>query len=108
MSRQVRLLPVAGLSHFGWLLTVVLGLLWIVALEQPTRGVEPGKKLPPAFKGKIDYQRDIFPILSQHCYRCHGPQKQESGLRMDSRALLLRGAARKESREFLDSCRGGT
>ena len=91
MSSQVRLFRVVGLSHFGWLLPIALGLLWIVAFEQPTLAAEPGKTLPPVFQGKIDYRRDILPILSQHCYRCHGPQKQESGLRMDSRAQLLRG-----------------
>src|SRR5207244_8435679 len=38
----------------------------------------------------VDYLRDVKPILSQHCYSCHGPQKQKSGLRLDTA-----GAARK-------------
>ena len=91
MNRQSRLVSLTRLSHLGLLLTIVLGFLWGSALEAPASAAEPGKKLPPVFQGKVDYQRDILPILSQHCYRCHGPKKQESGLRMDSRALLLRG-----------------
>src|SRR6266849_4351144 len=39
----------------------------------------------------IDYVRDIRPILSQHCYSCHGPQKQKSGLRLDAVAAALKG-----------------
>jgi mono/diheme cytochrome c family protein len=34
----------------------------------------------------VDYQRDIRPLLSNHCYKCHGPALQEGGLRLDSRA----------------------
>lgn len=91
MSSQVRSFPLPRLSQFGWLPWVVLGLVWVVVFERVSLSAEPADKLPPAFKGKIEYQRDILPILSKYCYRCHGPEKQESGLRMDSRALLLRG-----------------
>ncbi len=42
-------------------------------------------------EGGIDYVRDIKPILKTNCYRCHGPLKSESGLRLDTRALALKG-----------------
>ena len=41
-----------------------------------------------------DYERDVRPILTGHCVRCHGPEKQESGLRVDSVARLLQGGDR--------------
>jgi hypothetical protein len=44
-----------------------------------------------AAEGKADFTRDIEPIFSESCYSCHGEKKQESGLRMDSRAALLHG-----------------
>src|SRR5262245_36805204 len=39
----------------------------------------------------VDYLRDVKPILSQHCYSCHGPQKQKSGLRLDTVAAARKG-----------------
>ncbi len=39
----------------------------------------------------VEYARDVQPILAQHCYACHGPAKQKSGLRLDSVAAALEG-----------------
>ena len=30
------------------------------------------------------WQKEVAPILQQHCYRCHGPEKQESRVRLDT------------------------
>src|ERR1019366_3685550 len=34
----------------------------------------------------VDFQRDIRPILANHCFKCHGPALQEDGVRLDTRA----------------------
>src|SRR6266849_5584055 len=39
----------------------------------------------------VDYLRDVKPILSQHCYSCHGAQKQKSGLRLDTAEAARKG-----------------
>jgi len=39
----------------------------------------------------IDYAKQVKPILSAHCYACHGALKQESGLRLDTGALARKG-----------------
>ncbi len=39
----------------------------------------------------VDYQKDIKPILRERCYACHGALKQESGLRLDTIALMKKG-----------------
>ncbi|MEX1041679.1 MAG: PSD1 and planctomycete cytochrome C domain-containing protein [Pirellulaceae bacterium] len=47
---------------------------------------------------KIDPEQEKFfeekvrPLLATHCYSCHGPEKQESGLRLDSRKAILLGS----------------
>ncbi|WP_339749456.1 PSD1 and planctomycete cytochrome C domain-containing protein [uncultured Rubinisphaera sp.] len=35
----------------------------------------------------VDFQKDILPIISNHCFTCHGPDSatRESGLRLDQR-----------------------
>jgi ankyrin repeat protein/mono/diheme cytochrome c family protein len=48
-------------------------------------------KLPPAASKKVDYKRDIQPLLAQNCYSCHGPEVQQAGLRLDLRQNALRG-----------------
>ena len=39
----------------------------------------------------IDFDRDVRPIFEEHCWGCHGPSKQVSGLRLDRRDSPLRG-----------------
>jgi hypothetical protein len=46
---------------------------------------------PLSAADKVDYIRDIQPILARHCYECHGGQKQRSGLRLDTAAAILAG-----------------
>ncbi|MCE9525979.1 MAG: DUF1553 domain-containing protein [Planctomycetales bacterium] len=40
---------------------------------------------------EVDYLRDIKPLLAQQCGKCHGPKKQENGLRLDTTASAIRG-----------------
>jgi hypothetical protein len=39
----------------------------------------------------LEFSRDVRPILQQHCYECHGPEKQKSGYRLDVRDIALKG-----------------
>jgi hypothetical protein len=47
--------------------------------------------MPSASSGKIDYERDVKPLLEQNCYSSHGDTVQQSGLRLDLRQNALRG-----------------
>jgi hypothetical protein len=46
----------------------------------PTR-----KKIPPVQTTRLDYRRDIRPILAANCFPCHGQdeKKRQAGLRLD-------------------------
>ncbi|MDG2013770.1 MAG: PSD1 and planctomycete cytochrome C domain-containing protein [Pirellulaceae bacterium] len=50
-----------------------------------------GSNLAPCDAQELDFNRDIAPILEERCGYCHGEDEQESGLRLDLRANLLRG-----------------
>jgi len=39
----------------------------------------------------IDYDKEIKPVLSKFCYKCHGPSTVKGGLRVDSAAAILKG-----------------
>ena len=39
----------------------------------------------------VDFQRDVLPILKQHCLDCHGADEAESKLRLDSMSGALKG-----------------
>ena len=45
----------------------------------------------PSTAGSPDFERDIAPILAARCVSCHGPEEQESFLRLDSYAEARKG-----------------
>jgi mono/diheme cytochrome c family protein len=40
---------------------------------------------------KVDFAKDIQPILQNSCLECHGPEKTKGGLRLDTKELTLKG-----------------
>jgi hypothetical protein len=40
------------------------------------------------------FARHVQPLLASRCLNCHGPDEQEGGLRLDSRAAALKGGER--------------
>ena len=67
-------------------MTIVLLLAagWGLAGSMPAVADEPA--------GRAEFfEARVRPILVEHCTKCHGPRKQESGLRLDSRTGLVKG-----------------
>ncbi len=73
---MLRLLPLLGLA---------------VAVLVPGAAADPPPALPPASAAKVDFDRDVRPILAAHCVGCHGPDKQKGGYRLDDRKALIEG-----------------
>lgn len=71
-----------------------LGILWIGLLvglgasrnSMPAQAADtPEEKTAPATEAEpVDFGREIRPILAKRCFHCHGPDKAESSLRLNS------------------------
>jgi len=44
-----------------------------------------------AAESKVDFAKDIQPVLQQNCFKCHGSEKQKGKMRLDSREAALKG-----------------
>src|SRR6516164_4447428 len=58
-------------------------LLLAVILAPDARAADPLRK--------VDYNRDVRPILADNCFKCHGPDEKQrkAKLRLDTREGLL-------------------
>src|SRR4051794_33783636 len=47
----------------------------------------------PVYGDGTDFQRDIRPLLSRHCFKCHGPddKSRKAKLRLDLRDRAVKG-----------------
>jgi Protein of unknown function (DUF1549)/Protein of unknown function (DUF1553)/Planctomycete cytochrome C len=48
------------------------------------------------------FENRIRPLLVEHCQKCHGAKKQESGLRLDHREMMLAGGDRGAAVDLAD------
>ena len=57
------------------------------AVSKPTSDPKPDQK--PAAKKLVDFQRDIVPLLSEHCLSCHAGENAKEGFQVNDREALL-------------------
>ncbi len=79
--------PVGALALIATLAVALLATSTSFALEPTAAANSPAAGPPPA----IDYARQIRPLLSDRCFRCHGPDEAErqAGLRLDQRDAAI-------------------
>jgi mono/diheme cytochrome c family protein len=64
-------------SHHRWFSPVVVAILgaWLAPLAHAAE--------------KVDFARDVKPLLARRCFACHGPTTSEGGLRLDEHEAAL-------------------
>ncbi|HTM31590.1 MAG TPA: ankyrin repeat domain-containing protein [Vicinamibacterales bacterium] len=67
----------------AWSRAAVLAAFTLFSLPFPT--------LAQQATTRVDFGREVQPILRERCYGCHGPEQQMNGFRLDRRADALRG-----------------
>lgn len=77
MSMTRNLFSIRMLKYFS--VCLVMGTLALgVAISHP-------------IPDKVDFRRDVQPLLKQYCIECHGPSQQMHGFRLDRRRDAMRG-----------------
>lgn len=82
-SRQVKVREVR-LSFPIWAIGLLLSLSWL-QLEHQALAEEISRE------HLIFFENKVRPLLVSKCIECHGQEKEESGLRLDSREAILEG-----------------
>jgi hypothetical protein len=65
----------------------ILGLVILGSLAHSASEKEP--KFTPDQVGF--FEKEVQPILKEHCFKCHSGKKMRGGLRLDGRASILKG-----------------
>ena len=77
-----------GCSQLRW---CPVGLIACTFAGFITAGAALAPAADPSAEDLEFFEKEVRPVLVQSCQKCHGDRKQEGGLRLDSRASLLKG-----------------
>jgi hypothetical protein len=73
---------------------VCLAWLTIVGSGMAAERVAGGRADESTKDAEEFFEKQVRPLLIERCQKCHGSEKHESGLRLDSRDALLHGGDR--------------
>ena len=80
----------ATITRPGCMARFLLGTAAVLILSGGAAGAESAD--PVAFTAE-SFTTQVAPLFATHCQACHGPDKQEGGLRLDSLAALSAGGS---------------
>lgn len=69
----------------------MFGLIGMAALTLVVFARQPNSATADENDSKLLFEKDIQPILAERCERCHGPDRQRSGFRIDQPNAFLKG-----------------
>lgn len=97
--RSIALLAAAAVAGLG-------------ATVLQSRAAEPNAKATPAASAAAEprfspadlefFEKQVRPVLAENCLKCHDDKKQRGGLRLDARALILKGGDHGPSLDTTD------
>ncbi|MEX2187023.1 MAG: PSD1 and planctomycete cytochrome C domain-containing protein [Pirellulales bacterium] len=83
----------AALALAGLLWSTHIGVTADVADDHAAVAAQSTADTPAFSAEQIEFfERKVRPLLAARCFECHAAKKQESGLRLDSRASLITGS----------------
>jgi hypothetical protein len=85
MNSSVPLCAPGSWRRIAW--TGLVAACWLAAAS--SQADEPPAAVTP--EQERFFEEKVRPLLSANCFECHGPKKQESGLRLDSRSAVIDG-----------------
>jgi len=68
------------------IVTALLGVVFSFSVQ-----AQDESALPAPVSRSVDFAREIQPIFSSRCLRCHGPGEAKNGYRLDQKAGALAG-----------------
>jgi mono/diheme cytochrome c family protein len=81
------------MSQLAFRSSVILALALTPTAQSPGASLTKAQlaELPPPAGHKIDFSKEIRPILETSCIKCHGRGKDKGGLKLETRETLLKG-----------------
>ena len=64
-----------------WIPVVLISLVWAAGLGFSQEEVQKSASAPTQLESQ--YRESVRPVLEKYCFRCHGPEKKKSGVRVD-------------------------
>ena len=93
-TRRIRARAAEQTPHANLILICAASIIAAAQLVNSLPFAVAADSTPRGAVSTVDFARDVQPVLARRCFRCHGPDKAEAGLRLD---LRDRAFARLES-----------